>query len=246
MPELSDFMLERGLSDEDLASLLTEKLDRHDRPITAHGVRAMRARQDKFLAKSWREALDLPEYIAAAEPAADPDEQTIQQAPAPGVSPPPPSGLPAPVALPFDGLAAKERIEMAYVGIGIGAARAMRNPSVELVFRQHAPGLAEKWIAAARQNARVAQLVTYVTAGGATGDLILSHVMLAVSLLVISGKVPIGGIPGLGPDVVVPKDDGRRPAREPEPQPEEGADGDGSEAAGAVRAVDDASAPPPL
>lgn len=242
MPVIADYMADNGLSDESMAELLTIKLGREDRPVKAHGVLAIRNRKDENVPKSWLDALDieLPEFIKES-PLADGDEQPpLGGASGTGSSPP---SLPVPVDLPFDGLEARKRIELVYVGVGKGVAAAMRDKRIEIIFAQHAPKLADKWIAAARQNARVAQVITYVTAGGATGDLVIAHVMLVVSLLMISGKVPVSGIGSLlGPDAVVP--DARTvPERRP-PQQAEGGPG-GSEEPGAVRAVvDDAEAPP--
>lgn len=230
MGVLTDYMADNGLSYESMAELLSDKLGKQIKP---HGVLAISKREDRNLPKSWLDALELerPEFIQESPDGGSGDAVEPGGA-APGTGGSSPSSLPVPVELPFDGLEARKRIELVYVGVGEGVSRAMRDPRVAIVFRQHAPALAEKWIAAAKQNARIATVVTYVTAGGATGDLIIAHVMLVMSLLVITGKVPIGGIlGGLGPDAVVPSGANGKPQTP--------AAADRPAEPGAVRAVDD-------
>jgi len=237
MPLLADYQLEHGLSDEQLADILNERVKRRrdQKPISAAGVENMRYKKDENVPPKWLEALDIEppqrEFIRESSSLRD-------EVPSPAIGEGDARGgtgtasLPVLLELPFDGLEAKKRIELVYVGVGRGVASAMHNPQIAVIFSQHAPKLAEKWIAAARQNARIAQVVTYVTAGGAVGDLIIAHITLVLSLLIVSGKVPIGGIGSLlGPDVVVPHQNGRQSAPPPaHPR------GDGSEDAGAVRA----------
>lgn len=205
---LREQLANRGLSYEQAAETLNErgvtiKAADGERPITAADV-SRRGSRPAY--RSWREALELdeePKFIQSSSSEATVGADSGDGRPtAAGIAS---LGVPAVVELPFDGLEARKRIELVYVGIGKGVGTAMRNPAIEIVFAQHAPKIAERWIAAAKQNARVAQIVTYVTAGGAVGDLIIAHLMLTVSLLIVSGRLPIGGIGGvLGPDVIVP------------------------------------------
>lgn len=234
MPLLSDYMLEHGLSDESMAEVLSEKLGRQ---ITPHGVLAQRNRKDKNLSKSWLEALEIerPEFIRESEVEEDLGGSPAQAGEHTGAGDDAARTSLAPVELPFDGLEAKTRIKLIYELIGKGVSRGMKDPRYEMVFRQHAPVLADKWIAAAKQNRQVATIVTYITAGGATGDLVIAHLTLVMSMLIISGKVPIGGIRNLGPDVV--------DTTATERQQESSENGAGPEDAGTVRAVaDDAEA----
>ena len=258
MAVLADYQLERGLSDEDVAGILNERLESRRKkgrePITAGGVRLMRSRKDENVPQAWLDALEIerPEFIKESLSSGGGDEPAPAAAAgagqgAPGVAGGPFSSLPAPVELPFDGLSARKRIILLYTGVGQGLERfqparfavngegervRLPAPPYARVFAQHAPKLADAWIEAARQSSQVARIVTLVTTGGAVGELVVAHVSLVFSCLIVSGKVPLNGIlRDLGPDAIV------------HGQASGGADG-GSDGSGAVRVVaDDAEAP---
>ena len=220
MNRLRAFEQEAGLSDEGLAVLLEQRTDR-DIPLgrVQNWLSGKRPMPQYVLA-----ALD--ELDGAGGVAAEHDGQTVLGEPqddAYGPSPfregdePPaepaagerlsgarrPGSALAPVVPEFDVKTVREVLVTAYTMIGKGAQYAARpgddgvKPDYVAVFDAHAERCADAWIDLAKRDAKVARVLTTLTAGGAWGQVILIHGSLVASLLVVSGKVrlPDGGVP---------------------------------------------------
>lgn len=151
--------------------------------------------------KSWVEALgiELAPQPPEPEPAAEQTSGVPLSAPDDG-APPPTAAQPRrrrrratpPTATPELNLAVlEERIAGIYVLVGKGVAQTTHNPQYETAFTSHANQAARAWVDLARADARVANVLRALTAGGPWGGVIWCHVSLAMSLVVISGRIEL-------------------------------------------------------
>ncbi len=196
---LVTFREKHGLSTQELTEILNEKLgpERHakgKKPLTVGGV--LRYESYDKLPKSWVEALGIestseesfiytPGGFAAAD---DPDT------PPAGTDEPPmmPAGGRKEPTIPMQSGAAHRRIEGFYSSLlGPGLALVTGNDGVAEVFAANADNIATAWENAARENAHVEKILGYLEGGGATGELVIAHLMLLVGLLYVSGRIPI-------------------------------------------------------
>lgn len=144
---------------------------------------------------------------------------------------PPPGARIAPLPATITALA-EERIAHAYGFIGGGVGMATGNPQIPRVVDEYAPAIGRAWVKAAEENEFARRVVTMMSAGGATGELVMAHVIMVGGILYVSGRAPaLAGIYGhkFGPPSVVA------------PQ-ERGGGGDGADGAG--DAVGDAAGSP--
>lgn len=184
------FQRENGLSDEQLAKLLEQESGKR---VSAQRVADVF--KGERIPKFWLRALEIDEEDPDA---ARPQEHTTDPAGLPREAG---SDLLPPLELPFDGLKARERIEMIHVFGAKGASMAAKNPLYERAMAQKPPGggpshaenIANKWIEAAREDTHIARLVAYVTVGGAKGDLLMAYMSFGVTILIASGKISLGG-----------------------------------------------------
>lgn len=223
--ELVDWQEAAGLSDEGLAVLLS---DRTEREVPVERVRRWRVRPAQ-VPLYVREALGLDqrrEEAATAPHEPSSDEQPFRVGDEPPAEPeaaerqprPQPGRALEPVVPDFDVRTVHEVLTTAYQMVGKGAQYAARpnadglKPDYERVFDAHAVRCADAWIELAKRDAKVARVLTTLTAGGAWGQVVLIHGSLVASLLVVAGKirVPDGAVP-LAPDVDA------RPAAQPPP-----------------------------
>lgn len=193
--DLRSYQQAEGLTDEQMAALLTDKLGR---PISVTGYKTVKTR--KGAPDEWLEAIGIApqeptdsDHRAANAPPPDdaPDMNT-------GTERPPPT---APVAgvLPFEPATAQMQITLVYTMAGRGAAIALRSPQVADIWAQHAPQIAAAYIEWARYNPRVAHYIGALTLGGPAGQLVLLHGSLLVTTLIVSGRInPEQFIPPMG------------------------------------------------
>ena len=120
--------------------------------------------------------------------------------------PTPPSGArlaPLPVSL---SQLAEERIAHAYGFIGGGVGMATGNPMIPRVVDEYSPAIARAWVKAAEENEFARRVVSMMSAGGATGELVMAHLVMVGGILYVSGRAPaLSGIYGhkFGPPPVV-------------------------------------------
>ena len=186
---------ENGLSREQVAAQLSERLGR---PIRPGGVRRYE-NYDK-LPKSWVEALGLTVDAPSAAEEVDfgsGETEHLDPLSRPGDEPPaPPPGAriagPPSARPPVLGgaAAALQRIEMAYSAIGAGATLVTQNKGFEEVASRYAPGLAKGWVAAAETNPTVAKIVRFMESGGPVGELVVGHVILILGFAYVAGRGP--------------------------------------------------------
>jgi hypothetical protein len=144
----------------------------------------------KRIPKSWGAALG----IGAASLDADDDSSSSATTPPPGREgerpPTEPAGAKqAPLPIEVGQLAA-ERIAQTYAFIGAGVGTASGNVRIGQVFDAYSPEIGKAWVRAAEENEFARRVVTLMSAGGATGDLVMVHVVLVGGLLYVSGRAP--------------------------------------------------------
>jgi hypothetical protein len=198
-------MDERGLSADDVASLLSERgvtvtqgANAGD-PITADRVSRRRGAD---VPVGWREALGLEapdprpgDGDAAAggsgrreQPPKRPSEAAVQVLNEPG---------------------AAKRIAGAYRFAGAALAAGSGSQGVAHVWDDSADKIAELWLQAAQENPWAARFVNVMQAGGPMGDLAAGHLYLAGATLYVLGA----GIPG--GDAIFAKYSRHRPVARP-------------------------------
>ena len=194
--DIRSYQAAEGLSDEQMAALLTDKLGR---TISVAGFKAVRSR--KGAPDEWLQVLGIAPLeptdsdIRADEPAPDAPDMN-----AGGEQREPRGGHPPqPLPLPFEPATAEMQITLIYQMAGRGAAYALKSPPVADVWAQAAPGIAAAYIEWARYNSRVAHYIRAITLGGPAGQLLLMHASLIATTLIVSGQVnPAQFIPPMG------------------------------------------------
>lgn len=178
--KINEYLEANNLTAEEVAAVLSERLDRNI------GAAAVSARASKEMPKMWANALGI-EFEA-------PDIK--KQAEEEGAKPKPKraeDGKPKP-APDLNLVLVEERVAAIYAMVGKGVARAANEPRYEKAFYDHAPGCAKAWANLAKHDKHVATVLEALTAGGPWGEVLWIHLSLGFSLVVISGKVEIGGI----------------------------------------------------
>lgn len=176
--KVSEYLKRHDIEPVDLAARLSEQLDR----TLAPG--AILARMDKEMPKAWKEALGVVE-----EEPKEPVEKPKRAAPS----------APKPTAE-FNPMLAEERIAAIYSMVGRGLSAATQEPRYRQAFDSHADKCGRAWVELAKHDKHVATVVTALTAGGPWGEVLWLNGSLALSIVIISGKVEIGNI-GLAPGV---------------------------------------------
>lgn len=174
---LQEFQKRNDLSDEGVASLLSERLGEE---FTAEKVKNMKVRGDRRVPKKVVEALDL-------EPLQD--LRVGDEPPEPGPDNPIQKTTRTPAAVPdeLDWRNAREAVIAIYVAAGKGVSMILKKPDVALVFAQGAPVLADDWIALARVDERTRAVLAKLTVVGPGGKLAMDHMILITKLVSISG-----------------------------------------------------------
>lgn len=181
---LRDLQAERGLSNEEVASILAEQgvtLRRgpnKGEPITAE---AISKRGSSDIPKPWRQALGVTEdsAVSSGDDGSGGDgsggRRRRETSPA----------RPAGAAIVIEA-GAKDRIAGAYrfvggmLGTGVAQTRGLQTGNgVAAVWTDSADKIAECWIKAAETNAWAARFVNAMSAGGPMGDLAGVHLYLA-------------------------------------------------------------------
>lgn len=196
MNTLGLFQKDNRLSDEGIAALLSERLERD---FSAEQIAKMkgRARTPKYVAEALGIEREQPDKTAA-----DPNSSSRIPDPPPAPlwpddeSPNEPdraTGVALEPAEPFDFDAAETRLMLveAYRVAGKGAAYVGKNDQYERAFDLHAERCADAWLSLARRDARVAKALASLTSGGAWGQLLLIHLSLVLSVLAASGKIDV-------------------------------------------------------
>lgn len=183
--ELKQYQDSEGLSDEQMAALLTEKLGRN---IGVRGYQIIRARKDAPAA--WLEALSIvphdPTHVQENNPVRGADE-----------GPRDPGGdrdsqvrrAVSDAMLPFEPQTAHTAIVLIYTMAGRGASAVMGAPQVAEVWTGFAPHIATAYIEWAKENETVARIIAAVTLGGAGGKVVMLHASLAVQTLIVADKL---------------------------------------------------------
>jgi hypothetical protein len=226
---LRNYQSAEGLTDEQMAELLTDKLGR---AVSVTGYKVVRGRKNKDAPAEWLESLG----ITPLEPPTEPPP--TDDGPAPGDDEPPDMNTgrerdtrTAPIAspLPFEPATAQMQLTLLYTMAGKGAAIALRSPPVADVWAQHAPQIAAAYIEWARYNPTVAHYIAAITLGGPAGQLVLLHGSLIVTTLIVSGRV--------NPEQFIPQPPPMGDATDTINEPDQGApDGDDTGTARAPRA----------
>lgn len=182
---LLDYREQHGLSQEDLAERLSERLGREVKPSR---VARLEKEKPKMLPKSYRDALGLDETNRP------PDEALFAPDPPPGAHIP--MRDPAATELPSLELQAgiAGRIQQAYGAIGAGVALISGNDGVSVVFDSYSPEISRAWVQAAEQNEHCRRIVEFMQSGGAVGELVVCHLLLLVGLLYVTGRGPDLGV----------------------------------------------------
>ena len=193
MNALHSYMEERGRTADEVAVDLTALLGKQ---ISPAGVRLWSKKAKP--PKAWVDALGLeePQPYLEEEVFFEDSGAVIEDDPRgtrdTATPPSPPDG--AKVVRPTPGRAplvtAKQRISMAYGAVGTGMSLITQNDGYEKVAESYAPELANAWIAAAETNERVAKIVRFMESGGPVGELVVSHVILVLGLVYVSGRGP--------------------------------------------------------
>lgn len=175
---------------EVLSDLGMSKAEFHDLMVS-RGVE-MAPSFDKYsitrpIQKRWAEALG----IAAPPKVPSGDEDPLAAAGTRAERPPTePAGArqaPLPVAI---GEIAAERIAGAYDLFGTAASSFTGNPRIGGVVSAYSTEIGKAWVRAAEENQYAAAVVRFISAGGATGELVMVHVVLISGLLYVTGRAP--------------------------------------------------------
>lgn len=179
--DIKMYQTAEGLTDEQMATLLSDRLGR---PVSVQGYKIVRGRGDA--PEDWLRVLGITPQMsdeptspgdAATRPRLSPDEGGVTG-----------GGDVARLPLPFDAKSTEMQIALVYQMAGKGAAMAMRCPPVEQVWSNYAPEIAAAYIAWARENAAVARWISMLTLGGPAGNLVTLHASLIVSSLIVSNQ----------------------------------------------------------
>jgi hypothetical protein len=173
---VGDYLAATGLTREELGARLAERgveLKDPSRQLVP----------SKKITKTWAGALGL-------EPQLELDDDPAQPSPGrDGERPPtaPPNARPAPLPATITQLA-EERIAETYNFLGGVGGMALGEPRVGQVVAAYSPTIAKAWIHAAEENEFAARVVRLMSAGGATGELLMTHLVMIGGLLYVTGR----------------------------------------------------------
>jgi hypothetical protein len=206
---LSELMEERGLSNADVAAILSERGVAIERgPNAGEAITAERVgrRRTAPIPVGWRAALGVEDPVAPPTGEGD------------GVDPPgrkgsrrreDPPARPKDAAIQVVEAGAAKRIAGAYRFAGAALAAGSGSQGVAYVWDDSADKIAELWLQAAQENPWAARFVNVMQAGGPMGDLAAGHLYLAGATLYVLGA----GIPG--GDAIFAKYSRHRPVARP-------------------------------
>jgi len=205
VPELGD--------DAEVARILSAELGR---PISEGAVRM---RRNMRAPASWLEALGIElvsppapvgeghggdSELGPALPGASTDdaEPVRRDGPAPTapdgarIAEEPRGGGGEPPATLLVGMA-RERVRQAYGLIGFGVSTAAGNAGIAKVVDDSAPAIADAWVqAAAEGNELARRVLSFMSAGGAMGELVTLHIVMLGGILYVTGRFPEVGLYG--------------------------------------------------
>lgn len=196
MNALGRYRDEHGLTDDQVAEELSALLGRQIKPM---GVRLKSGKGQP--PKEWADALGLPpemefEYEFAPSPGLNGSEADTGGSSSPPGDPPtrPPGArvqpAPTPPSRSGDYAMVRDRIAKFYGAIGAGVSMATRNDGYGKVTDTYSKDLADAWIAAAQANPHVQKIVDFANSGGPVGELVVTHVILVLGFVYVSGKGP--------------------------------------------------------
>lgn len=179
MTTLAEYMQAEGLTDEEMAERISERLGRPIKPVT---VRANRYRG--LLPKAWVSALGLEDADPASGGAGAGDAtrsaERAPRMPRDGVMAPTPALLTA---------VAKERITATYETVGFAVSKLTEQPGIKVVTDDYAPAIADAWIRAADESEFARRVVRLISSGGAVGELVTVHLIWLLGIAYVTGRV---------------------------------------------------------
>lgn len=188
--DIRNYQNAEGLTDEEMARLLSARLDRE---ISTTGYRIVKGRKDA--PEEWLRALNIA-------PTDEPTSGAVSNATTPDAPPrdhAATSSAGAPISLPFEPASARMQITLVYTMAGKGVAlptRRIGTPDalvranrIENAWATAAPSIADAYIEWAKENSTVAHYIGMLTLGGAGGKLMLLHASLLIQTLIESGAV---------------------------------------------------------
>lgn len=188
MPTLGEVLAARGQTKEELQTELgTFGIELADETMKRFSV-------NRPIPKKWGSVLG---YAAAApeDGSPGPDASTIPPGRAGERSPTEPTGAKqAPLPIPVGAIAA-ERIANTYGLFGGLASMAAGEPRIAQVVDAYSTDIGQAWVRAAEENEFARRVVMLMSAGGATGELVMVHLVLVGGLLYVTGRGPgFGGL----------------------------------------------------
>jgi hypothetical protein len=193
---LKDYRAQYGLSHEQLAAELSERLGR---PVKPERIAMLEKAGKSRIPKSYSEALGLglglgdvsgsggaassqglDGAVRDSEPPRPPDDAGAPTAPA--------SSAAVDGSSSFHGV--RDRLAKAYGAIGAGASMLTQNDGYAVVADAYSRDLADAWLAAAEENANVAKVVAFMQSGGPVGELVIAHLILVGGFVYVSGRGP--------------------------------------------------------
>ncbi len=187
MNPLKEYRTRFGMSQEELAAELTDKLGRLVKPSR---IRTLEVSGASRIPKSYAEALDLTSLDTSSQgwdTGAETRESDPPRPPDGAASGPPDA---APVHADGSFTSVRDRIAKAYGAIGAGASMLTQNQGYAVVADAYSRDLADAWVAAAQENANVARIVAFMESGGPVGELVIAHLILVGGFVYVSGRGP--------------------------------------------------------
>jgi hypothetical protein len=188
--DIRNYQTSEGLTDDEMAVLLSSRLGR---TVSPAGYRIVKGRRDA--PAEWLEALS----IAPSEPAAPGAPSATDKQPEHGAPDASKGAVLVPGVLPFEPASAKMQIALIYTMAGKGAALPQRRHGtpealqraarIESIWALHAPQIADAYIEWAKENATVAHYIGMLTLGGPGGKLIMLHGSMLVQTLLETGAI---------------------------------------------------------
>lgn len=186
---------ERGISYAEAADTISALTGKR---INANSVKLWTGRPT--VPKAWAAALELDLTAPAARPAEEwAGTPPPSAASSEGFEPPADPGGPR---IPMQGSPppagggageygiVRERIAQAYAAMGAGASMISHNEGYARVADSYKDDLAKAWVSAAKESKNVAKIVEFMQSGGAVGELVVSHFILVLGWVYVSGRAP--------------------------------------------------------
>jgi len=187
---LAEYRDARGLDNDAVASELSALLGK---PISAQSVNLWGNKPKPPAA--WAKALGLdPEPVIEEAAWVPPPAGDFPPPAGPDLDPPmmPPGARQTarPADPGGDYSLVRGRIAKAYNAVGAGMSMATRNDGYGAVTESYSDDIAQAWVAAARENVHVAKIVAFMESGGPVGELVVSHIILVLGFVYVSGRAP--------------------------------------------------------